>query len=216
MYIAAGQEQTTSRGTKKLMSTETSCHFGHLLKVSEKSLWRLILYTFFHDFIHVYSLTTPWGWNYDVNRNVLSLRSFLLQVSKEYLWSQSDFVLLFSWFYTCILHRGKGRHPSGAKFWCQQKRLVTSFICCKFQYNLFEVWFLYIFFRIYYMCIAPGHGQTAPQGTNFDVHRKVLLLSPFVASLKKNSLKSEIYTLFFFFLVFFFCCCFYSWLNTCI
>ena len=54
MYIAAGQGQTTP-GDKILRSTETSCHFGHLLQVSKKSLWSLILYIFFHDFIHVYS-----------------------------------------------------------------------------------------------------------------------------------------------------------------
>ena len=37
MYIAAGQGQTTL-GDKILMSTETSCHFSHLLQVSKKSL----------------------------------------------------------------------------------------------------------------------------------------------------------------------------------
>ena len=40
---------------KILMSTETSCHFRHLLQVSKKSLCSLILYNIFHDFIHVYS-----------------------------------------------------------------------------------------------------------------------------------------------------------------
>ena len=67
MYIAAGQEQTTP-GDKLLMSTETSCHFGHLLQVSKKSHLSLIyfilfiylffilfIFFFFHDFIHVYS-----------------------------------------------------------------------------------------------------------------------------------------------------------------
>ena len=53
MYIAPGQGQT-SPGDKIVMSTETSCHFGHLLQVSKKSLWSLILYNYFHDFIHVY------------------------------------------------------------------------------------------------------------------------------------------------------------------
>ena len=37
MYIAAAQEQTTP-GDKILMSTETSCYFGHLLQVTKKSL----------------------------------------------------------------------------------------------------------------------------------------------------------------------------------
>ena len=58
MYIAAGQGQSTP-GDKILMSTETSCHFAQLLHVSKKSLWSLILYNFFHDFIHVYS---PGAW----------------------------------------------------------------------------------------------------------------------------------------------------------
>ena len=34
MYIAAGQGQTTP-GDKMLMSTETSCRFGHLLQDSK-------------------------------------------------------------------------------------------------------------------------------------------------------------------------------------
>ena len=34
MYTAAGQGQTTP-WDKMLMSTETSCHFGHLLQVSK-------------------------------------------------------------------------------------------------------------------------------------------------------------------------------------
>ena len=60
MYIAAGQGQTTP-GDKILMSTETSCHLSHLLQVSKKSLWSLILYNFFHDFIHVYTYSPNAG-----------------------------------------------------------------------------------------------------------------------------------------------------------
>ena len=54
MYIAAGQGQTTT-GDKIFMSTETSCHFAHLLQVSKNSLLSLILYNFLYDLIHVYS-----------------------------------------------------------------------------------------------------------------------------------------------------------------
>ena len=54
MYIAAGQGRTTL-GEKILMSTGTSCHFGHLLQVSKKiSLKSDFIQFFFHDFIHVY------------------------------------------------------------------------------------------------------------------------------------------------------------------
>ena len=38
------------------MPTERPYHFTHLLQVSKKSLSSLILYNFFHDLIHVYSL----------------------------------------------------------------------------------------------------------------------------------------------------------------
>ena len=41
------------------------------------------------------------------------------------------------------------------------------------------------------MYIAPGQGQTAPRGQNFDVNRKILSLYPFVASFKEISLKSD-------------------------
>ena len=34
------------------------------------------------------------------------------------------------------------------------------------------------------MYIAPGQGQTAPRGQNFDVNKKALSLYPFVASFK--------------------------------
>ena len=82
-------------------------------------------------------------------------------------------------------------NPLGMKFWCQQEHLVTLVICCKFQKNLFEVWFYTIFFMILYMYIAPGQGQTAPKGQSFDVNRNVLSLHSFVASLKKMSLKFD-------------------------
>ena len=41
------------------------------------------------------------------------------------------------------------------------------------------------------MYIAPGQGQTAPRGQNFDVNRKTISLYPFIASFKEISLKSE-------------------------
>ena len=59
MYIAGSQEQTTP-GDNILMSTETSCHFGHFLQVSKISLKSdfillYIFFFFFFFFIHVYS-----------------------------------------------------------------------------------------------------------------------------------------------------------------
>ena len=50
---------------------------------------------------------------------------------------------------------------------------------------------------ILHMYIAPGQGQTAPRGQNFDVNRKALSLCPFVASFKEISLKSDFIQFFF-------------------
>ena len=196
MYIDAGQWQTTPED-KIFMSTETSRHFGHLLQAS-KSLWSLILYHFFHDFIHVYShgaaaenpfgtkflcqqehlvtlvisfkkisevwfytiffmilyiyialrqgQTAPWGQNFDVNRNVMSLHSFVASFKKCF-WS----LILYNFFhdlihvYTCSPEAGTDS-PHGTKFWSQQKSTLP--ICCKFQRNLFEVWFYTYVFMI--------------------------------------------------------------------
>ena len=73
MYTVAGPRQTTP-GDKILMSTETSCHFGHLLQVLKKSL-RSDFIHFFFMILYMYiapgqGLTTPWGRNFDVNRNI--------------------------------------------------------------------------------------------------------------------------------------------------
>ena len=54
-------------------------------------------------------------------------------------------------------------------------------ICYKFKKSLWSL-FLYIFFMILYMYIAPGQGLTAPRGQNFDANTNVLSLQSFVAS----------------------------------
>ena len=72
MYIAPGRGRQTP-GVKISMSTERPYHFDHLLQVLKKSLWTLILYTFFNVFFHVYlapgqGQKMPWCQNFDPNR----------------------------------------------------------------------------------------------------------------------------------------------------
>ena len=98
MYIAAGQGQTTP-GDKLLTSTETSCHFGHLLQVLKKISLKSDFIHFFSMILYMYiapgqGQTTPWGRNFDVKRNILSLRSFVASFKKNSL--QSDFIQFFS------------------------------------------------------------------------------------------------------------------------
>ena len=57
--------------------------------------------------------------------------------------------------------------------------------------SLKSVFIQFFFFTILFMYIAPGQGQTAPRGQNFDVNRKALPLYPFVESFKEISSKSN-------------------------
>ena len=49
-----------------------------------------------------------------------------------------------------------------------------------------------------YKHVAPGQGLTTPRGQIFYVNRNILSLWSFVASFKKNSLKSDFMQFFFF------------------
>ena len=117
MYIAASQRQTTP-GDKILMSTETSCHFSHLLEVSKKSLWSLILYNFVHDFIHVYTFSPGAGADSPPGDKVLMSTEMschfihLMQVLKKCLWS----LILYNLFYDLIHVYSPGIH-SGFLAW---------------------------------------------------------------------------------------------------
>ena len=82
-------------------------------------------------------LTTPWGRNFYVTRNILSLLSTVASFKKVSL--QSDFIHFFHDFIHVYTPGVGADNPQGTKFCCQQKCLVTSFICGKFQKNVFEV-----------------------------------------------------------------------------
>ena len=192
-----GQNFDANRNLLSLQSFATS-----FKKISLKSDFIHFLFMILYLYIHVapgQGLTTPRGRNFYVNRNILSLWSFVASFKKISL--KSDFMQFFSWFYTCM-PRGRGKQspgevlmstemschfihlmevlkkclwslilynlfydlihvyspgagadsPQGAKFGCQQKGIITLPICCKFQRNLFEVWF-YTFFSWFNTCI---------------------------------------------------------------
>ena len=194
MYIAWGRGRQPP-GDKVLMSTEMSCHFIHLLQVSKKCLWSLILYNFFYDLIHVSrpgaGADSPQGTKFWCQQKCLVTSFICCKFQKKSLWSLFYTFFFFQDFIHVYSPKAGADNPLGTKFLCQQEHLVTFVICCKFQKNLFEVWFYTVFFIILYMYIAP-------RGQNFDVS-----LYPFVASFKEISLKSDFIQ-------------FFSWFNTCI
>ena len=86
MYIAAGQGQTTP-GTKFWCQQEPLVTSIICYKF-QKNLFEVWFYTIFFMVLYMYiapgqGLTTPWGWNFDVNRNILSLQSFVASLKKN-------------------------------------------------------------------------------------------------------------------------------------
>ena len=154
-------------GDEMLMSTGTSCHFGHLLQVSKKSLWSLILYNFFSWF---YTCIKPQGSGRQLQRDKIFMSTemschfiHLLQVLKKCLWS----LILYNFLHDLIhvYNPGAGTEsPQGTKFLCQQEGLITLPICCKFQRNLFEVWFYTFFFHDLIHVYSPWAGAYSPPG----------------------------------------------------
>ena len=137
-------------GADNPLGTKFWCQQEHLVtlviccKFKKKSLWSLILYIFFM-ILYMYiapgqGQTATRGQSFAVKRNILSLHSFVASLKK------------MSYFFHDFIHvhsPGAGADsPQGTKFWCQQKGLITLPICCKFQRNLFEVWFYTFFFMI--------------------------------------------------------------------
>ena len=81
------------------MSTEMSCHFGHLLQVSKKISLRSDFIQFFFMILYMHiapgqGQTAPRGQSFDVNGNILSLHSFVASFKKMSL--KSDFIQFFS------------------------------------------------------------------------------------------------------------------------
>ena len=140
--------------------------------------------TSLHDLINVYSRRSgadnARGQNFDVNRNLLSLHSFARSL-KNSVW-----ILILYIFFHAFIHvyrPGAGAHnPLGRNF--DVNRNILSLQKISFISDIIQ--FFHHFIHIY----SLGAG-TGPQGTKFWCP-----LQSFVASLKKMSLKSDLYKFF--------------------
>ena len=84
-------------------------------------------------------LTTPRGRNFYVTGTACHFGHLLQVLNKISL--KSDFMQFFSWFYTCIQSRGRGRQPQGDSFNVNRNVLSFHSFDASFQKNAFEVWF---------------------------------------------------------------------------
>ena len=198
MYITSGQGQTTP-GDKILMSTETPCHFGHLLWVSKKNLFEVWFCTnFFKILSPGQGLTIPLGRNFDINKNILSLRS-CCNFKKKSL--KSDFIQFFYNFIHVYSPEAGAYNPLGTKF------LMSTETSCHFihllQVSKKCLWslILYNFFHDLIHAYSPRAGADSPQGTKFWCLQKGLITLPIY--FKEISWSLILYI-------------FFSWCNTCI
>ena len=172
MYIAL------SRGWNPL-GTKFWCEQEHLVTLIicckfQKHLLKVWYYTFF--FIHVYSpgagADSPQGTKFDVNRNILSLCSFVACFKKMSL--KSEFIQCYHDLIHVYSPGARTDSPQGQNFYVNRKALL---ICCKFQRNLFEVRFYTTVFMIQYMYLAPGQGADCPKRTKFWCQQKLRVTS---------------------------------------
>ena len=108
--------------------------FAHMLQVSNKSLWILILNTFFNVFPHVYSPGR--GQTTFVDKILMSTEkpchfAHLLQVSKIYLWNLIIYIIFHAFIHVYSSEAGED-DPLGSEFLYKHKPFVTMAICCKF------------------------------------------------------------------------------------
>ena len=189
MYIAPGQGLTTPLG-RNFNVNRNILSLRSFVASLKKNLFEVWIYSiFFPYFIHVCTRSSGAdshrGHNFDVKRNLLSLFSFATSLKKFSF--KSDFTQFISWFYTCA----GPDNPLGTKFKCQQEHLVTSVIWCKFQNNLFKVWFYTFFFSWFIHVYNPRTGADSPPGTKFWCHQKCLVNSFICCKFQKMSLKSD-------------------------
>ena len=114
---------------KLLMSTESPYHFDHLLQVSNKSFWILILYTFFNVFPHVYSpmagADNPlWTKSWRQQKSLVTL-PICCKFQKKYLWSQILYII-FHVFIHVYSPGAEADNPLGSELLCKHIPHVTG------------------------------------------------------------------------------------------
>ena len=153
IHVALGQGLTTPREwnfyvNRNILSLWWCCKF-------KKNLFEVWFYAIFFMILYMY-IAPGQGQTAPGDKVLMSTEMschfiHLMQVLKKCLWS----LILYNLFYDLIHVYSPGAgadNPQGTKFGCQQKGIITLPICCKFQRNLFEIWF-YTLFSWFNTCI---------------------------------------------------------------
>ena len=166
IHVAPGQGLTTPRGRNFYVNRNILSLWSFVASF-KKNLFEDWFYAIFFMILYMY-IAPGQGQialrrqSFNVNRNVLSFHSFDASF-KKCLWS----LILYNLFYDLIHVYSPGAGADslqGTKFGSQQKGIITLPICCKFQRNLFEVWFHTFFFHDLIHVYSPRAGGIQPPG----------------------------------------------------
>ena len=106
--------------------------------------------------------TAPREQSFDVNRNVLSLHSFVASFIKMSL--KSDFIQFFLWFNTCMEPLGRGRQPPGDKILMSTERPNHFTHLLQVSKKSLTNLIIYFFFHDLIHVYSPGAGGIQPPG----------------------------------------------------
>ena len=210
IHVAPGQGLTTPRGRNFYVNRNILSLWSFVASF-KKNLFEVWFYAIFFMILYMYiapgqGQTAPRGQNLDVNRKALSLYPFVASFKEISL--KSDFIHFFHDLIHVYSPRAGGIQPPGDKIWCQQKLLVTSvivisFIWCKFSKKCLWSLILYNLFYDLIHVYSPGAGADSPQGTKFGCQQKGIITLPICCKFQRNLFEVWFYT-------------FFSWFNTCI
>ena len=146
IHVAPGQGLTTPRG-RNVYVNKNILSLWSFVASCKKNLFEVWFYAIFFMILY----RQPPGDKVLMSTEMSCHFIYLMQVLKKCLWS----LILYNLFYDLIhvYSPGAGADSTlGTKFGCQQKGIITLPICCKFQRNLFQVWF-YTFCSWFNTCI---------------------------------------------------------------
>ena len=133
-------------------------------------------------------LTTPWWRNFDVNRNIFSLRSFVASFKNIFL--KSDFIHFFMILYMYIAP-GQGLTTNWGRNFDVNRNILSlrSFVASLKNISLKSdfIYFFHDFIHVY----SPGAGADNPLGTKFWCQQEHIVTSVICCKFKKISLKSD-------------------------
>ena len=133
--------------------------------------------------------TSPWGQNFDVNRNSLSLCPFVASLKTISL--KSDFLPFFTSFFHMYIAPGQGQTTHwGRKVYENRKAFSLCPYVASFKMISSKSDFIHIFNDFIHVYSSGARAEN-PWGQTFDVNWKPLSPRPFVASFKQISLNSD-------------------------